>query len=185
MTKRLRIKKVIFLIFIWFYFDNPLIAQSGNRSNFIGINPSVTVEPFYEKGELDINIIPIVYQTPLTNIFDLRLTSICNLGIRNEGNEISHFGIETALPIFFKAKQDKKESSKGLFVAPIVSLTRNRKEEHNNVGLWVEPGYNLLFDNKFALSFGLQLGGTYFSYDNGQTKWGNHFGVKIIFGKWL
>ncbi|WP_373522280.1 hypothetical protein [Aquiflexum sp.] len=143
------------------------------------------MEPFYEKGELDINIIPIVYQTPLTNIFDLRLTSICNLGIRNEGNEISHFGIETALPIFFKAKQDKKESSKGLFVAPIVSLTRNRKEEHNNVGLWVEPGYNLLFDNKFALSFGLQLGGTYFSYDNGQTKWGNHFGVKIIFGKWL
>jgi hypothetical protein len=184
-TKRRLIQKVIFLIIIISYSNKSLRAQSEKRSNFIGINPSVTIEPFYEKGELDINIFPIVYQTPMSKILDLRLTSILNLGIRNEGNEISHFGLETALPIFFKAKLDKKESSKGFFVAPIVSLTRNRIEEHNNVGLWVEPGYHLLFDNNFAMSFGLQFGGTYFSYDNGQTKWGNHFGVKIIFGKWI
>jgi hypothetical protein len=58
-------------------------------------------------------------------------------------------------------------------------------EKHNNGGLWIQPGYNLLFDNKIAMSFGLQIGGTYFSYDNGQTNWKNHFGVKIIFGKWI
>jgi len=160
-------------------------AQNASKNNFIGLNPSVTVEPFYEKGELDINILPIVYQRPISKRVDIRLTSILNLGIRNEGNTISHFGIEIAVPIFFKAKESTQESSEGFFVAPIVSTTRNRIEAHNNLGVWIEPGYHFLFDNDFALSCGIQLGGTYFAYDDGQTNWGNHFGVKIIFGKWF
>ncbi|MFN3530548.1 MAG: hypothetical protein ACK417_11555 [Bacteroidia bacterium] len=163
----------------------PLLAQEGQRLNYIGINPSVTVEPFYNKGELDINIFPLVYQRTLTKRSDLRLTSILNLGLRNSANEISHFGFETAFPIFLRLKETKSEISKGLFIAPILSIARNRSEGHNNLGLWIEPGYNLLFEKNFAMTFGLQLGGTYFSYDHGQTKWGNHFGIKIIFGKWL
>jgi len=164
---------------------NPLFAQEGKKINFIGITPSVTVEPYYDEGELDVNIFPLVYQRPLTKRVDIRLTSILNLGVRNDGNEISHIGFEAGLPIFLKTKETKHEMSKGFFVAPILSLTRNRIEEHNNLGLWIEPGYNLLFDNNFAMTFGLQLGGTYFSHDNEQTKWGNHFGVNIIIGKWL
>lgn len=182
---KILILKILFLNIILAHSGISIQAQNENKYNFIGINPSVTVEPFYEKGEFDINIIPIVYQRPLTKRFDLRLTSIANLGIRNAGNAISHFGLETALPIFFKAKNVKNQSSKGFYVAPILSLTRNRIEMHNNIGLWVEPGYNLLFDDGFAISFGLQLGGTYFLYDNDQTNWGNHFGIKIILGKWI
>ena len=160
-------------------------AQDNPRINFFGINPSVTVEPYYNQGEFDINIFPLIYQRSLTKRFDLRLNSILNLGIRNNKNNISHFGLEAGLPIFFKSKKDKRESSKVFFVAPVFSLTRNRIEEHHNLGLWIEPGYNLLFDNNVAMSFGLQLGGTYFTYDNGQTNWGNHFGVKIIMGRWF
>lgn len=84
------------------------------------------------------------------------------------------------LPLFLKSKEDIKESSKGFFVTLFFRLTRNRIEEHNSLGLWIEPGYILLFDNTIALSFGLQLGAAYFVYDNGQTNWGNHFGTKII-----
>lgn len=164
---------------------NSVFGQNEKRLNYFGINPSVTVEPFYDKGELDISIFPLVYQKTLTKKLDIRFTSILNLGIRNNGNEISHFGFEAGLPIFYKQKETKNEISKGFFVAPILSLTRNRIEEHNNIGIWIEPGYNLLFDNNFAMTFGLQVGGTYFAYDNGQKKWGNHFGVKIIIGKWI
>ena len=178
-------KQLILLTTVLVIYNNPLFSQEEDRFNFIGINPSVTVEPFYEKGELDINIFPIVYQRPLTKRVDLRLTSILNLGIRNEENQLSHIGLETGFPLFLKPKEIKKEASKGFFVAPILSLSRNRMEAHNNLGIWIEPGYNLLFDSNFAMSFGLQLGGTYFDYDNGQTKWGNHFGIKIIIGKWL
>lgn len=163
----------------------PLSAQAGKEYTFIGLNPSVTVETYYQKGELDVNIFPVVYQKTLTRRFDIRLNSIVNLGIRNNGNEISHFGLEAGLPIFLKKKESIDEIPHGFFVAPVSSLTRNRIEEHNNLGLWIEPGYNLLFDNRFSMSFGVQLGGTYFAYDNGQKKWGNHFGVKVIIGKWL
>lgn len=162
-----------------------LFAQEDKKHNFFGLNPSATVEPFYTKGELDLSIFPLVYQRTLTNRLDIRFSSILNLGLRNSGNEISHLGIETGLPVFFMLKETKNEISKGFFIAPIISVTRNRIEEHNNLGLWIEPGYNLLFENNVAMTFGLQLGGTYFDYDNGQTKWGNHFGVKIIIGKWL
>lgn len=135
MTMRRLEKQTLILAIILVLFYSPLKAQEDVNINFIGVNPSLTVEPFYEKGEMDINIFPLVYQRPFSKRFDIRLTSIFNLGIRNNGNEISHFGLETALPIFFKAKEDKKESSKGFFVAPVLSLTRNRIEEHNNVGL--------------------------------------------------
>ena len=77
------------------------------------------------------------------------------------------------------------EPSNGFFVAPVLGLTRNRLAGHNNVGLWLEPGYSLLFDSRFAFSFGLQVGATHFTYDDGTTRWGNHFGVKVIFGRWL
>ncbi|ADR21093.1 hypothetical protein MATR_12770 [Marivirga tractuosa] len=163
---------------------NPLLAQEEKRFTFIGINPSVTVEPFYEEGEFDINIFPVVYQRSLAKRFDIRLTPLLNLGIRNTGNKISQYGFEAALPIFFKPKENKNDISKGFFVAPILSVTRNRIEQ-NNIGLWIEPGYNLLFEDKFAMTFGLQLGGTNFTDDDGETKWGNHFGIKIIIGKWL
>ncbi len=180
-----RIIQFIILTAILVIYANSLLAQEDRSYNFFGINPSVTVEPFYDKGELDVNIFPLVYQRSLTKRLDIRLTSILNLGIRNSGNKISHFGLETGFPIFFKPKESRTEISNGFFVTPILSLTRNRIEEHNNLGLWIEPGYNLLFDNRIAMTFGLQLGGTYFAYDNGQTKWGNHFGIKIIIGKWL
>lgn len=177
--------KRLLIVIILIHVQCSLKAQNEGDFNFIGLNPSLTIEPFYEKGEMDINIFPVVYQRPLTKRVDIRFTSICNLGIRNAGNEISHLGLETAFPVFFRAKEDKKVSSKGFFVAPIVSLTRNRIEAHNNIGLWLEPGYHLLFDNKVAMSFGLQLGATYFDYNDGATKWRNHFGFKLIVGKWF
>jgi hypothetical protein len=162
-----------------------LFGQSENRLHFIGITPSITVEPYYNSGELDINILPLVYQRTINERIDLRATSILNYGIREGNDKISHFGLETAVPFFFKRKEDKSNLSKGFYLAPVFSFTRNKEAEHSNIGLWIEPGYNLLFDNEFAMSFGLQLGGTYFNYDNQTNTWGNHFGFKIIFGKWI
>lgn len=181
----MKMKQIIISMILWVTGLRMAYAQEDRTYFFVGVNPSVTIEPFYDKGELDINIFPLVYQSTLTKRLDIRISSILNLGIRNNGNEISHFGIETGLPIFFRQKETKHEISNGFFIAPILSATRNRVEEHNNLGLWVEPGYNLLFDNNFAMTFGLQFGGTYFAYDIGQTQWGNHFGVKVVFGRWL
>jgi len=179
------IKQIIIITTFTLICESPIHAQEDKKYNFIGINPGVTVEPYYEKGEFDINIFPLVYQRSLSKRFDIRLASTLNLGVRNNGNGISHMGIETAFPIYLKKKEIKSEIPKGFFVAPILSLGRNKMEAYNSIGLWVEPGYHLLFENNFAMTFGLQLGGTYFPHDNEQARWGNHFGIIIIFGKWL
>lgn len=164
---------------------NSVFGQDDKRLNFLGVNPSVTVEPYYNSGELDINIIPLVYQKSITNRFDLRLTSILNYGIRIGNDKISHVGVEIGTPIFFKKKEDRIEISKGFYIGPILSLTKNNEANHINIGTWFEPGYNILFENGFALSLGIQFGGTYFIYNSSDNTLGNHFGVKVVFGKWF
>jgi hypothetical protein len=79
-----KIKRLLMILAISMFFSNVLLAQENKHFNFIGINPSVTVEPFYEKGELDFNILPIVYQRLATKLVDIRLTSILNLGIQHK-----------------------------------------------------------------------------------------------------
>ena len=162
-----------------------IFGQDEKRMNFFGITPSVTVEPYYNSGELDINILPVVYQRSFTNRLDVRLTSILNYGIRNGNDRISHIGIEAGMPIFLKKKEDKAEISEGFFIAPIIGLTRNNEANHTNIGTFIEPGYNILFENNWALSLGVQFGGTYFLNDNSDNEWGNHFGVIVVFGKWF
>jgi hypothetical protein len=32
-----------------------VLSQDGMRYHFVGVNPSVTVEPFYERGDFDLD----------------------------------------------------------------------------------------------------------------------------------
>jgi hypothetical protein len=155
-------RTIALIVIICFISINNIFALEKSSVNFIGLNPSVTVEPFYEKGELDVNIFPLVYQTPISKRIDFRVSSIVNYGVRNSNSTFSHLGFQAALPIFLKKKDIKLIPSKGLFVAPGFGVTRNLIEKHSNFGLWVEPGYNLLFDDNFAISFSAQFGATHF-----------------------
>jgi len=160
-------------------------GQDRHTVNFLGLNPSITVEPFYEEGEFDLNIFPIVYQKTLAKRIDFRISSTVNYGIRKSSNTISHLGGQIAFPIYFTKKEELTNPSAGFFAAPGIGFTRNRLEKHTNIGFWIEPGYNLNISEKWSISFGIQLGTTHFNYDNGEEKWGNHFGVKIFFGRWF
>lgn len=161
------------------------LSAQDKPATMIGLSPSVTVEPFYAKGELDMNILPLVFQRKLRPRVDVRLLSLLNLGIRNNGNIISHFGGEAVFPIYFSDLQSRTERSQGFYLAPVVGLTRNAAENHTNLGLWIEPGYQFLFMNGMSISLGLQSGGTLFMHDERAHEWGQHFGFKFIIGKWL
>jgi len=178
--------KKVFFIFIFFLVSAFQInAQNNKRAYFIGLNPAVTIEPFYQKGELDVNIFPIVFQKTLTNRIDFRFSAILNYGVRLTKDEISHYGGQICFPFFLVKKNDFNLPSKGFFVAPGIGITRNRIEKHTNIGFWLEPGYNLMISPKWSLTFGIQLGATHFNYDAGTKKWGNHFGIKIVIGRWF
>ncbi len=177
-------KKVLTIILICIS-SFQIIGQTERTSGFIGLNPSVTVEPFYKEREFDVNVFPLVFQKTLTRRIDFRLSTTLNYGIRNTTNEISHLGGQFSFPVFIRKKSDMLLSSQGFFLAPGIGVTRNRIEKHTNFGLWVEPGYNLMISKKWSISFGVQLGATHFDYDSDIKKWGNHFGIKIIIGKWI
>jgi hypothetical protein len=176
---------LVTLLIVKFLFPIGLFAQREKTPNFFGINPSITVEPYYNKGEFDVNILPLVWQKPLFYRMDLRLTSILNLGVRETGNVISHYGMEFAGVFLMKRKTEKSDCSSSWFAAPIISVSHNNIENRSSVGLWLEPGYAILFDNKFALSLGIQFGATSFISEQNEVSWGNHFGFKVVFGKWF
>lgn len=156
----------------------------SQKAMFIGINPSVTIEPYYKKGEKDINVFPVVFTKTLTSRIDVRFSTIVNLGYRVNTKKISHVGFQLAFPIYLKNKQ-LSEPSKGFYFAPGIGFTRNNLEKHSNLGFYVEPGYQLLINEKWSISFGMQLGTTHFNYDTGNDKWDKHFGLKIVLGRWF
>lgn len=179
--------KRLFIISNFLLIINSFIVftQQQKTASYLGINPSLTVEPFYEKGELDLNIFPFVYQKTISNRIDLRVSTILNYGIRKATNEISHLGSQIGFLIFLSKKNELLDPSKGFYCAPGIGLTRNIIEAHNNIGFWIEPGYSMLVTEKWSILFGVQLGATHFDYDNGSQKWRNHFGIKIVFGRWF
>lgn len=171
-----------FCIVCFFFLNQETSAQK--KPLFIGINPSLTIEKDYDRGEYDINILPLVFQIPLNERLDLRFTTIYNYGIRNYGNRFFHAGLETALPVFFKEKS-ADSPSEGFYVAPILSLSRNRFDKYYNSGIWFEPGYMFLIGKKMGLSLGVQFGATYFSHKHNRDIIKSHFGLKVILGGWL
>jgi len=168
-----RSKKVL-IIFICILLST-LFGENKSKI-FLGVNPSITAEPYYEDGEFDINILPIVFQYNINEKYNFRVSSLLNYGIRKDSNQITHYGIEFGLPI---------EVYKQIYVSPIFMISRNDFEDHTNLTLAVEPGYQFKFKNNFSLFIGTQLGSTHFTYDNGESKWDGHFGVKVIIGKWF
>lgn len=174
---------LLLVIFSFNLFNHHLIADE--TATFWGLNPSITVEPFYAKGEMDINILPIIFQKTITENLDIRVSSILNYGVRQSANKISHLGAQVLFPYYFSSKTELTKPSSGLYLAPVLGITRNILEKHNNIGLHLEPGYNIMITEDWSISFGIQLGVTYFMYDADSNKLRSHFGIKITIGKWI
>lgn len=172
-------KKVISLLVLLLAFQ--FVEAQDKVSQYLGIRPYFTVEPYYEEGEFDINVFPLVYQNNISRLMSIRLASIFNYTIRKEGQNISHVGLQAAFPFYLKKRELRNDNAKGLYLAPVISLTRNLEEAHTNTGVYLEPGYHVEFSDLFSMVFGLELGATYFDYDDAREDgWDKHFGVSII-----
>ncbi|MDH5233139.1 MAG: hypothetical protein OEY38_24055 [Gammaproteobacteria bacterium] len=157
------------------------VQASSDRSRyFIGITPSVTAEPFYNKGEFDVNVLPLVYQQTLFNKTDFRLTSIVNYSVRDTENQLSHIGFEAAFPMRVFRRERLLHQKDGFYFAPIMSIAHEQIKKENHIGFWLEPGYQFLFKHNYSMSIGLQAGVTLIA-DEVQ----NHFGINFIFGRWF
>ena len=176
----------VFSIVLIFFLCRFQANGQNKRAVFLGLQPAITVEPDYEKNEFDINVLPIVFQVSLSKRIDFRLVSIFNYHFSPDKNEFSDLGIEAGLPVFFKAKEELSNPSSGFFISPAFLFVRNIENDHYSITCAVEPGYFFSFDSRFAFSLQLQLGGTYFMYDEEiPNAWKSHFGFKGNLGFWI
>jgi hypothetical protein len=176
--------KTVKVIFVLILLTKVINAQN-KRTFMLGINPSISVENYYEQGELDINIFPVVIQLTMSNRIDLRFISLFNIGIRNDESGFSQMGLESALPIFLKAKEGLSNHSNGFYAAPVISLSKSKIDDNVHFGLWAEPGYQFNIDEKFSMVLGAQAGTTYIHYTGGTGSWNSHIGLKVILGWWM
>ncbi|HOZ30407.1 MAG TPA: hypothetical protein PLL66_05775 [Bacteroidales bacterium] len=163
-----------------------IFAQAQqNKTLLIGINPSVTIKKSYPKGCFDINILPLVLEYNITKNLDIRGISLLNYGIRNIGSALVDIGAEVTIPYYIRFSNSSPQTPSGLFVAIGSAFTRNVFYKHKSISVFLEPGYNFLWNNNFSLIVDLQYGRTFFMYDDGHNITGNHFNVRLILGWWI
>jgi hypothetical protein len=163
---------------------NNLYGQE-KRPFLIGIQPAITVEPFYEDGEFDVNVFPLVYEARIGQRTNIRIVPIANYHLGGEENGFSDLGLFTILPIFLQKAESRYAKTHGFYVGPVLGFGRNVLNDHYTTTLALEPGYMFKTEKRFTITLGLQLGGSHFLYDDEPNEWFFHWGPKISFGLWL
>lgn len=171
----------LFLIIVLIASVNELKAQ---KQLFIGIQPGLTKETFYEKNEFDINVIPIVLQTSLSKRMDIRAVTLANYHF-GPSSQFSDLGVNVIAPIYFKKKENVSDISSGFYLGPMLGMSKNLVNKHNTLNTAAELGYLFPTEKSFTLMMGIQMGASYFAYENQENIWRNHFGFKINLGFWL
>jgi hypothetical protein len=155
-----------------------LSAQSPNKL-FIGLMPELTREiKDNEEKIYSVNVLPLVVQAYLNEYSGIRFSSVLNLD--SDSKELSNTGGQLALPVYFLAKGGSLAS--GVYAAPVLGFSHNRRSGGNEFTLALEPGYSWIFTKGFSMNLGLQLGGTYFTKNKPDAGWRNHAGVKFSLG---
>lgn len=171
---------LLLLLCLCHYYTN---SQEKLPYHFLGICPAITAERYYEKGDIDINLLPFVYQQVLKGRTYLRLHTLMNYGIRSEKNYIILAGAEASLPVALR-KQHTTGPLKGFFAGPVIGTGRAFRGKFTTAGVWAESGYAWLLPQNWGLQLCLQSGATLFFYDKSGKVVRNHFGIKFIAGKW-
>lgn len=174
----------LFLLILSLIMSSKSIGQSSTPI-FIGLQPNITVEPFYDKGEFDIDILPLVVEASIGLRTNLKVTPMVNHHIGGQTEGISDLGVFAVLPILLKKKEIRSDRPYGFYAGPVLGFGRNLINDHYTTTVGIEPGYMFETKKRFTISMGLQLGGSYFSYDSEPNKWVTHWGPKFSFGYWI
>ncbi len=168
---------------ILFLFSFTAFTQNKCGTLYLGIQPSVTAEPYYDEGEFDINILPVSLGFPLNNFIDSKWNPVANLHL-GDPMEFSHIGLEAALPVYF-LDIGKTTSQKKWFAGPFCGYSYDLLRERGVISTGAEFGYTFLFDNCHELKLGFQEGATFFIGDSHDDGVMHHFGAKISYGIWF
>lgn len=177
-------KYFITLLILFIFLIRFSYSQTERRA-FAGLQPAITVEPFYEDGELDINVFPIIFESRIGQRTNIRFVPIVNYHIGGTENGLSDLSLFTVIPVFLNKAESLSDKTFGFYMGPVLGFGRNILNDHYTLTLAMEPGYMFEAEKSFTITLGLQLGGSYFNYDAKPNKWVFHWGPKVTFGFWL
>lgn len=165
-------------------------AQKGSlRDNYVGLIPSVLVEPYDTIDAVEINFFPFLYEFRFGNSKDLgfQVRPIVNYRFQKNQNGFSQIG-GTLLVVkyFLNVFEDDfwLKPQLGMYY----TYAYNRLDEIQTMTLGVEPGVFMKISKNYSLSVNLQPGINYypdtFSKDFVETESGfkPHFGVIFHIG---
>ena len=163
-----------------------LFFGQGRRYHYWGIQPGVVYgasAPYYPIDELNFNIAPLHFQTPINRVLDLKIVSQATYRYP-ESFAIASGGLQVVLPRYFKAKERFSEKSVGGYLGPAISAQRDFYRNYYGLAAALECGKVFTGTGGLSATINLQIGGTYQLYLNKGNDILPYVGLNLGVGFW-
>lgn len=183
-------RNFLFLLMLTLSFAQKAIAQETRLSkNYIGLSPSVLVEPYDTINAIEVNFLPFLYEYRIGENHDLSLQArtILNYRFYEPQSGISQIGGSFVLNKYFL-----NIFGDDFWLIPQLgtyfTYAHNRLDKIQTLTLGIEPGAYIKFSRNFSMSINLQPGINYYpdtySKQFADTKSGfkGHFGMIFHIG---
>ncbi|MEM8523355.1 MAG: hypothetical protein AAGG68_01870 [Bacteroidota bacterium] len=179
------ILKCIPILFLLIFLNHKLLGQKENlRSNYVGLMPSILVEPYDTINAIEVNVLPFVYEFRIgeKNDIGIQLRPILNYRFFEEQSGFSQVGGSIVANKYFLKLLDDDfwlKPQMGVYY----TYAYNQLDKIQAMTLGIEPGAYMIISNQFSLSVNLQPGINYypdqFSKDfvTSESGFKPHFGV--------
>lgn len=177
-------RKLVFLLLIL------IIASSaeaqGRRYKLIGIQPGasmVYMDPLDPLSQIDINVVPIIFQIPINTVTDFKLATIGNYRYGGD-SRISEVGFQVVFPRYFEGKERFSEKSMGWYLGPLVSGLRGFYSNLWEARAALEFGHYSEAKRGISFYYNLQAGGAYQVHPNKPPRIAPFAGINLGVGFW-
>lgn len=161
-----------------------VIAQdNGLKDYYIGLIPSVLVEPYDTINAIEVNFFPLLYEFRIGDQNDIgfQVRPILNYRFFDDQSGFSQTGGSVVVNKYFLNMVDENfwlKPQLGIYY----TYAYNRLDRIQTMTLGIEPGAFMQISNQFSLSLNLQPGLNYYPDEDSQDFVSSESGFKGHFG---
>jgi hypothetical protein len=158
-----RLKLLLFSTLLLICHGNLIAQESPLSANYVGLIPSVLVEPYDTVDAVEINFFPFLYEFRMGTNNDLgfQIRPILNYRFLKAQNGFSQIGGTMVINKYFLKVFDDNfwlKPQLGIYY----TYAYNRLDKVNTMTLGIEPGAFMKISENFSLSVNLQPGINYY-----------------------
>lgn len=183
------LKLILLSTYILIWHGNVSAQNSPLKTNYIGLVPSVLVEPYDTIDAVEVNIFPFLYEFRIgeNNDLGLQIRPIFNYRFLKTQSGFSQIGGTLVMNKYFlNVFEDNFWLKPQLGV--YYTYAYNRLDRIQTMTLGIEPGVFMRMSENFSLSVNLQPGINYYpdkisqNFVNSESGFKGHFGLIFHIG---